>query len=130
MSRLLRLLLIEDSEDDTRLVRETLESGGFLPSLVRVETGPELRSALSERGFDTNVWPTEAERSFQRRPRILGSTHLQVGSPQQQIGVRAPSGWILAHRPPKICYGFAVTPQGDQAPCAPDQDSAEGSVGC
>jgi len=52
MNRLLRLLLIEDSEDDARLVLETLESGGFLPSLVRVETEPELRSALGERGFD------------------------------------------------------------------------------
>jgi len=50
--RLLRLLLIEDSEDHARLVLETLERGGFFPSPVRVETEPELRSALGGRGFD------------------------------------------------------------------------------
>jgi len=34
----LRVLHVEDSEDDTQLVRRELIKGGYVPEIVRVET--------------------------------------------------------------------------------------------
>jgi signal transduction histidine kinase len=47
----LRLLLIEDSEDDAQLLVRELRKGGFDPDFARVETPQELEVAL-----DGNAW--------------------------------------------------------------------------
>jgi signal transduction histidine kinase len=48
----LRVLQIEDREDDAFLVAKELRRGGFRPHCTRVETVPELRSALAQGRFD------------------------------------------------------------------------------
>ena len=51
----LRVLLIEDSDDDAVLVERALRSGGFDPGIVRVETEADMRSALSSASFDVII---------------------------------------------------------------------------
>lgn len=48
----LRLLLIEDSEDDAALLLATLQSGGYEPTCQRVETAEALRQALHVKEWD------------------------------------------------------------------------------
>ncbi|MHB9022981.1 MAG: sensor histidine kinase [Armatimonadota bacterium] len=48
----LRLLLVEDSEDDALLLVEALRTGGFDPHYRRVETEPVFRAALAEESWD------------------------------------------------------------------------------
>lgn len=52
MSRPLRLLLIEDSDDDAALLLRELKRVGFKPSVRRVETAEELTAALEAEVFD------------------------------------------------------------------------------
>ena len=52
MSRPLRVLLIEDSDDDAALVLRELKLGGFSPQARRVQNRDELRRALGEQSFD------------------------------------------------------------------------------
>ena len=52
MNTRLRVLLVEDSEDDALLLVQALRAGGFDPDWVRVGTGSDLRSALSGREWD------------------------------------------------------------------------------
>ena len=52
MSRPVNVLMVEDSEDDARLLKIELERQGFNPHITRVDTGPALRSALVEREWD------------------------------------------------------------------------------
>jgi len=47
----LRVLIVEDSEDDALLLVETLRAGGFEPLAQRVDTPGEMRAAL-----DTRLW--------------------------------------------------------------------------
>jgi PAS domain S-box-containing protein len=51
----LRVLLVEDSDDDAVLVERALRQGGFVPDITRVEDGPAMRAALAERLFDTVI---------------------------------------------------------------------------
>ncbi|HTW93856.1 MAG TPA: hybrid sensor histidine kinase/response regulator, partial [Tepidisphaeraceae bacterium] len=48
----LRLLLVEDSQDDGELVQRYLVSGGFKPVCRRVCTAPAVRTALAEENWD------------------------------------------------------------------------------
>jgi PAS domain S-box-containing protein len=48
----LRVLMIEDSEDDALLISHALEKGGFIPDTQRVETVQELSEALRDRPWD------------------------------------------------------------------------------
>jgi diguanylate cyclase (GGDEF)-like protein len=50
--RPLRLLLVEDTEDDTQLLLRTLKAGGFLPDWQHVCTPDDLRAALAGGGWD------------------------------------------------------------------------------
>ncbi len=52
MGKPLRVLMIEDSEDDTLLVIRALQKGGFDPAYKRVETTGAIRSALLEKLWD------------------------------------------------------------------------------
>ena len=48
----LRVLLIEDSDDDAALILRALRKGGYNPVHTRVESGEALQSALNEREWD------------------------------------------------------------------------------
>jgi two-component system, cell cycle sensor histidine kinase and response regulator CckA len=48
----LRVLLIEDSEDDAQLLLRELRRGGYEPTHERVETAPTLKAALDRQAWD------------------------------------------------------------------------------
>ena len=52
MGHPLRVLLVEDSEDDALLLLNALRKGGFVPHARRVETAAVLRAALGEETWD------------------------------------------------------------------------------
>jgi signal transduction histidine kinase len=51
----LRVLLVEDSDDDEMLVLHELEAGGYAPIFTRVQTGAEFRAALEEVAVDVII---------------------------------------------------------------------------
>jgi signal transduction histidine kinase len=55
MSRPVNVLMVEDSEDDARLLKLELQRQGFKPHVTRVDTGSALRSALSTRAWDVVI---------------------------------------------------------------------------
>lgn len=52
MNRPLRVLLVEDSEDDAQLILRELRRGGFEADFERVETADAMRTALKVREWD------------------------------------------------------------------------------
>jgi PAS domain S-box-containing protein len=52
MSRPLRVLIVEDSEDDARLLADALRRGGYPPTWRRVETAPAMTDALTGEPWD------------------------------------------------------------------------------
>jgi PAS domain S-box-containing protein/putative nucleotidyltransferase with HDIG domain len=52
MGKPLRVLMIEDSEDDVLLTSHALKKGGFDPVYERVETAGAMRTALQEKTWD------------------------------------------------------------------------------
>lgn len=52
MDNLLRILIVEDSDDDTQILLRELERGGYKPVYQRVETDTAMRSALDEQEWD------------------------------------------------------------------------------
>lgn len=52
MSQPIRILIVEDSEDDARLAVWELHRAGFAPSCRRVQSEAELRAALAEQPWD------------------------------------------------------------------------------
>src|SRR5437667_2198505 len=52
MGKSIRVLIIEDSEDDALLLVERLKRGGFTPVWKRVYSAESLSSALSEQTWD------------------------------------------------------------------------------
>ena len=55
MSKPLRVLIIEDSENDTLLIVRELEKGGFKPEYRRVETAEGMKGALAEENWDAII---------------------------------------------------------------------------
>src|SRR5207302_4497351 len=55
MPTALRLLIIEDSEDDTQLLLNALEKGGYQPTYERVTSGAEMEMALARHKWDIVV---------------------------------------------------------------------------
>jgi two-component system cell cycle sensor histidine kinase/response regulator CckA len=55
MARPVSVLIVEDSEDDTQLLKHELERQGFQPDVIRVDTGPSLRAALMTRDWDVVI---------------------------------------------------------------------------
>jgi PAS domain S-box-containing protein len=51
----LRLILVEDSEDDAALLVRELRRGGFVPEVERVETAEAMRAALDRGSWDLVV---------------------------------------------------------------------------
>ena len=52
MSKLLRLLHVEDSEADAELITREIRRGGYEVKCLRVESGPDLRAALVSSTWD------------------------------------------------------------------------------
>jgi signal transduction histidine kinase len=52
MSRFLRVLIVEDSEQDAMLVVRQLRRNGYEPTVDRVQTAPDMRDALDRRPWD------------------------------------------------------------------------------
>jgi signal transduction histidine kinase len=52
MAEPLRVLLVEDSEDDAALVVRELRGGGYAPEVHRVESAQAMREALAEQSWD------------------------------------------------------------------------------
>src|SRR5262245_27266339 len=50
--RTLRVLLVEDSENDAELLLSELRRGGFAPNATRVDTIDALQTALANRSWD------------------------------------------------------------------------------
>ncbi len=51
----LRVLIVEDSEDDALLLLQALQEGGFAPSYRRVETEAAFRAALADECWDVII---------------------------------------------------------------------------
>jgi PAS domain S-box-containing protein len=51
-SRPLRLLIVEDSENDALLIEREIRRGGFEVAMTRVESADEMRSELCDQAFD------------------------------------------------------------------------------
>lgn len=52
MGKLLHVLMIEDSENDARLIIQTLKNAGYNPEFMRVQTFRDLRDALRDQPWD------------------------------------------------------------------------------
>ena len=52
MTKPLRVLIVEDSEDDALLIVRELERGGYAPAFERVETGEAVSAALDRQAWD------------------------------------------------------------------------------
>ena len=52
MPALLRVLIVDDSEDDTRLIIRKLSSGGYDPKWERVDSSEAMRNALGREDWD------------------------------------------------------------------------------
>lgn len=52
MGILLRVLIVEDSEDDTMLLERELRRGGYEPMLKRVDTATTMNAALDQQTWD------------------------------------------------------------------------------
>jgi diguanylate cyclase (GGDEF)-like protein len=55
MATSLRLLIVEDSEDDTELLLNALRKGGYAPVFERVTSGSEMEMALARQKWDIVV---------------------------------------------------------------------------
>lgn len=55
MRQRLKLLLVEDSEDDALLLLRTLRQGGYEPEFLRVETRQAMAAALDQQNWDVLI---------------------------------------------------------------------------
>ena len=55
MNQPLKVLLVEDSEDDAKLALRALRGGGFEPTSRRVQTAAELEAALAEERWEVVI---------------------------------------------------------------------------
>ena len=55
MSKQLRVLLVEDSEDDAALLTRELKKGGVQPVVQRVETAEAMKKALEKQEWDVVI---------------------------------------------------------------------------
>lgn len=68
MKRPLRILLVEDSEDDVILLLNVLKDGGYDPYWQRVESAPAMKAALEEKIWDLVISDYNMPSSMPREP--------------------------------------------------------------
>lgn len=73
-SRALRVLIVEDSETDSKLIVQALRSSGFSPSWERVDRPDALREALGRPGWDVLISDSSVPRLGIREALALGKT--------------------------------------------------------
>lgn len=83
----LRVLIVDDSEDDTLLLIRGLSRGGFKPEFERVETPEGLAAALAKKSWDIII-------SDYAMPHFSGLAALR--SPRERVGHTVPAG--LGHQ--------------------------------
>ncbi len=71
MTKSLRVLLVEDSEEDAFLIKRALRQGGFDPVIEQVETPAAMRAALARQTWDAVI-------SDHKMPRFSGLAALQL----------------------------------------------------
>jgi PAS domain S-box-containing protein len=71
VSKAVKILIVEDSEDDARLAMRALKQGGFVPTFLRVENIEALRAAFEQEHWDAVL-------SDFRLPGFSGVDALQV----------------------------------------------------
>lgn len=96
MEKSLRILIVEDSEDDTALVLETLKERGYNPVYKRVETPEEMIDALGRSDWDVVISDYIMPRfNALAAMRLIKETGLDIpfiivtGSIGEEIAVRA-----------------------------------------
>ena len=52
---LLRILMVEDTEDDALLLLREIQNGGYSVDCERVETAEDMKSALDEEAWDVVI---------------------------------------------------------------------------
>ncbi len=55
MNKPIKVLIVEDSEDDAKLALRVLQRDGFDPTYRRVQTAAELKTALAQEGWDAVI---------------------------------------------------------------------------
>ncbi|MCD6384772.1 PAS domain S-box protein, partial [Candidatus Sumerlaeota bacterium] len=71
MGKPLRVLMVEDSEDDAELILRELMRGGYEPKYLRVQTAEDMNNALNKRKWDIVI-------SDYSMPRFNGLAALEV----------------------------------------------------
>ncbi|MGQ0506564.1 MAG: ATP-binding protein [Myxococcaceae bacterium] len=87
----LRLLLVEDSEDDAELVSLALRREGFAPRIERVETEPAMLDAMARGPWDAVI-------TDYNLPQLSAQRSLEVALSREDIPVIVASGTIGEER--------------------------------
>ncbi len=90
MTRPLRVLVVEDSEDDAELILRTLRKGGFEFSATRVDTAVAMAAALRDERWDVVL-------SDHSMPGFSAPSRIRLRSPAAscELMVRA-DAWSMA----------------------------------
>ena len=87
MNRPLRVLIVEDSENDTALLEIELQRAGYTPECHQVQTGEEMRAALDSQKWDLVI-------ADYRMPRFDGLAALAL---VKQLGLDLPFIIVSGH---------------------------------
>jgi len=52
MTQDLKIIIVEDSDDDAVLIRRKIRKGGYRPTIIRVDSASSRRIALAEKDWD------------------------------------------------------------------------------
>jgi diguanylate cyclase (GGDEF)-like protein len=96
MNKPLRILMVEDSEDDAALLLRQLRKGGYEPACHRVDCGPDFESALYSKSWDLVItdhnlpgYSSEATLAAVKRSGIDIPVIIVSGSIGEEIAVAA-----------------------------------------
>ncbi|MDI6803894.1 MAG: PAS domain S-box protein [Bacteroidota bacterium] len=79
MNKQLKVLIVEDSDDDTQLLLRELKKGGYKPTHKRVETAPAMKKALKGQAWDIILSDYKMPRfSAPAALKVLQSTNLDI----------------------------------------------------
>ena len=90
----LRVLLVEDDEDDAHLLTRYFERAGYRPSIRRVETADEMRRALDDAGAGWDVVLADFNLpGFKIDPYVLEQPVVRVWGDGAVVGGVVHLGW-------------------------------------